>query len=82
MSFLQRIKNGLKLEECIRQPTAWKETGDLEFPFIAKVNQDTWEIGANDFPDQPAYTLYIKGSPIGSFDDWPDNWITESSAVG
>ena len=53
----------------------WKETGDAEFPFQARVDGGVWQIRVNGFPDdEHVYTLLIDGRESVDFDEWPASW--------
>lgn len=57
----------------------WEETGDPEYPYSAKVNQDSYLIRVNDFPDESLYTLIVNNEEIEDLEDWPDRWIILSN---
>lgn len=40
----------------------------------AEVDGARWELAVNDFPDEPAYTLFVDGRAVASFDDLPRAW--------
>jgi hypothetical protein len=52
----------------------WEYSGDPKLPFKAVQGSQTWEIRANDFLHEPAYTLLINQKSVLSFDDFPKKW--------
>ncbi len=40
----------------------------------ADVDGDDWLIIFGDFPAEPAYSLYVRGSLSAAFNDWPSAW--------
>jgi hypothetical protein len=56
------------------QAAAWRETGDLDFPWTADVAGEVWRVRLNDFPEEPMYTLFVGDEERGTFHDWPDAW--------
>jgi hypothetical protein len=75
----QRKKKGLaysdpELGARLACAIAWKTTDKPEYPWAVEVNDETWQIRLNDFPDDILYTLLIDGDPHGDFHDWPEAW--------
>ncbi|MCC6300353.1 MAG: hypothetical protein IT314_13750 [Anaerolineales bacterium] len=47
---------------------------------VANVDESTWTVTLNDFPDEPSHTVFIDDKPIMSFNNWPaELWTIESS---
>lgn len=63
-----------KIQEALERPVSWKSTGNLDFPWEAAVEGQTWQVGLNDFPDEMMYRLVIQGEVVGDFHDWPKLW--------
>ncbi len=59
-----------------RQESAaiWAKTGDLDYPWMADHEGEKYQVRINDFPDEHMYTLFVDGTSVGDFDDWPDAW--------
>jgi hypothetical protein len=55
-------------------PWATARNGQQHIVFEAVVDQQTWAVRLNDFPDDPLYTLTINGGEVIDFDDWPAFW--------
>ena len=52
----------------------WQSTGNVLFPYDARVDGTRFRIGTGDFPAEDMFTLYVDGVPVASFNDWPDAW--------
>jgi DNA-directed RNA polymerase specialized sigma subunit len=63
-----------------RESLIWEETRDPEYPYSAKVNQDSYLIRLNDFPDESLYTLIVNNEEVEDLEDWPERWIISSDA--
>jgi hypothetical protein len=57
------------------QVIEWKDTHDIEAPYVASVNGQFWKIRVNDFPDEHLFTLLVDGREVEDFDDWPAAWV-------
>jgi len=45
---------------------------------IANVDGSVWKITLNNYPDDPAYTIFVDDKPIMSFNNWPNEiWTIE-----
>lgn len=62
------------LDDCFKQTVVWAKTEQAEFPYVAEINGQSWQLRINDFPAQPLYTLFIADQEIGSFDEWSQAW--------
>jgi hypothetical protein len=58
----------------LQHVTAWRQTGDLDYPWEADVKSARWQVRLNDFPDDYMYTLLVRGKVVGDFHDWPEAW--------
>lgn len=58
----------------------WSGTSDAEHPYRARVDGQDWVVRIGDFPEESLYTLFIEGSEIESFDDWPAAWTRPDKA--
>ncbi len=58
-----------------KESITWEETGDPEYPYSAKVNQDNYLVRLNDFPDESLYTLIVNNEEIEDLEDWPERWL-------
>jgi hypothetical protein len=56
---------------------SWEPEKNGEFFYVAEIEEKKYSIRYNDFPDEPARTLFIDGEPIINFNDWPTNWIND-----
>lgn len=63
-----------QLRVALRTGVAWTRTNDVDRPFSAIVNGETWALRLGDFPAEPLYTLLVNGAEVGSFDTWPVAW--------
>jgi hypothetical protein len=54
--------------------TKWEKTGNPEFPFQTTVDEHTWVVRINDFPEKPLFTLLVDNEESLDFDEWPINW--------
>ncbi len=61
-------------KEYLKKSIIWTKTDDQDFPYAAKVDNESWKLRLNDFPEEPLYTLCIEGRPAIDFDDWPESW--------
>jgi len=59
------------------RPLAWNATGDLDVPWGAEVDGESWQVRLNDFPDELMYSLLVGGGVVGDFHDWPKTWKRE-----
>jgi hypothetical protein len=62
------------LDDYLQQTVVWAKTEQAEFPYLAEINGQSWQIRINDFPEQPLYTLFVGNQEIGSFDQWSHTW--------
>lgn len=58
----------------VTRNVVWHKTENPEFPYLASIDNESWEIRINDFPAESLYTLLIDGSSVLDFDDWPESW--------
>jgi hypothetical protein len=60
------------------EPLAWRETGDVEYPYASERNGMGMRLRLGDFPAEDMYTLLVamdgKDVEMGSFNDWPADW--------
>jgi hypothetical protein len=74
----RRKKKGLAHAEALGQhfarQVAWTASGDLQHPWTADVDGQTWRVRLNDFPDDLMYSLLIGDAASGDFHDWPETW--------
>jgi len=42
--------------------------------YKARVGWRSWVLKLNNFPDEPAYSLFINGRHILDTSDWPPEW--------
>ncbi|HYL78333.1 MAG TPA: hypothetical protein VEU96_29350 [Bryobacteraceae bacterium] len=68
------------LEEFLHTHVEWRPTGDVMEPWRSQQGRNRWSLRLNDFPDEHLYTLLINGRSVGSFDDWPVEWLKRDSA--
>jgi hypothetical protein len=61
-------------DKLLIAPLVWEATGDGEFPYRAKIGDQTLTIRVNDFPAEPMYTLLIGEEAVQDLDDWPSAW--------
>ncbi|OQW95112.1 MAG: hypothetical protein BWK79_03535 [Beggiatoa sp. IS2] len=66
--------SNFSLTACFQQAVVWTRTDRAEFPYIAEVSGQNWQIRINNFPEENLYTLLIQDKKIGNFDDWPSLW--------
>ena len=62
------------LERSLSLRLKWTQTADLHKPCECTVQNQSWVVRLNNYPDEPLYTLLIDGTPVGDFDDWPQGW--------
>lgn len=65
------------LADHLARELAWQRTDDLERPWATTFDAATYRIRLNDFPDAFLYTLLHDDTPLGGFNDWPENWSRE-----
>ncbi len=58
----------------LKRSIDWKISQIQTLICTAKIDQSTWMIRLNDFPDEPMYSLLINKKPVIHFNDWPDFW--------
>ena len=63
------------VENLVNTRIVWEATGDGEFPYRAKLGEQTLTIRVNDFPAEPLYSLLVGGDAIEDLDDWPAAWV-------
>lgn len=63
-----------------RHKIAWKKSAPntSHVAYEAIVENRSWRLRMNDFPDEPLYTLIVNGVEIIHFNDWPSDWTRES----
>jgi len=69
------------LSEHLERAVGWTRGDDLEMPWGALVDGQTWRVRLNDFPDEPMYALLVDGVPVGDFHDWPEAWTSSDRPV-
>ena len=52
----------------------WSQTRDASTPWRATVDAQAFTLRLNDCPEEPLYTLFVDGSPVGALNDWPKTW--------
>ena len=52
---------------------AWRKA--LFGGYVTRVSGQKWKVRLNNFPDEPAYTLVVKGREILHFNEWPSQWV-------
>jgi hypothetical protein len=65
---------GFSLDACLHTEAHWKDSEDIDWPWIAAVGKAVWRLRLNDFPEEPMYTLFVDGNEVGDFNDWPELW--------
>jgi len=75
----QRIKKGLALVTpdlvaLLARELSWDTTGNLDYPWATKIDEERWRVYLNDFPDDFMYSLMMDGKNVGGFHDWPETW--------
>jgi uncharacterized protein YjaG (DUF416 family) len=78
----RRKKQGLihttpQLGALLARELDWNTTDDVEYPWVAEVDGERWQIRLNDFPDDFMYSLDIDDRDEGDFHDWPETWTRE-----
>jgi len=53
-------------------PAVWREVEDC--PGVWATGEG-WQVRLNEFPDEVAYTLSVRGVAVLEFDDWPERWL-------
>lgn len=54
---------------------SWEEDDSFEgVVFRAVVGDDEWFVRVNDFPDEPAFTLFFGEEMKLHFNNWPAPW--------
>jgi hypothetical protein len=61
-------------DEVLATEPAWFWTGSTVFVYAAWVDERSWVLRLNDFPEHPLYTLFIDGIVVGDLDDPPEGW--------
>ncbi|UCH96772.1 MAG: hypothetical protein JSV88_07940 [Candidatus Aminicenantes bacterium] len=62
-----------ELKRLFNQKIVWKRSSKSNVEFIAYVDGEESLLRINDFPDEPFFTLIIKGNEY-DFDDAPKLW--------
>ncbi len=62
------------LAQWTELPLTWSKTADVDFPWSTDRAGARCQVQINDFPDDHMYTLFVDGTSVGDFDDWPDAW--------
>ena len=66
----------VSLDHCLRADVRWFKTKDDETVlWRAKAGSESWAVRVNDFPEEHLYTLFVGNQEIGSFDEWPRQWV-------
>lgn len=63
-----------ELGDRLTREVSWRDTDDVNYPWVTEVAGETWRVRLNDFPDEVMYTLIINDAVTGSFHDWPECW--------
>jgi hypothetical protein len=58
----------------LRTLVTWSPTGDALIPWKARVEDQTWSLRVNDFPEERLYSLLIDGKEVETLDAWPPRW--------
>ena len=60
----------------LKQNLNWQKApvNDSNIVYMVNAEGKEWQIRANDFPDEPCYTLIINKNETLHFDDWPSFW--------
>jgi len=56
------------------QPLAWRETGDLDFPYAGSWGGVEARLRLNDFPAEPMFSVIARHQNVGNLEDWPACW--------
>ncbi|RRD89606.1 hypothetical protein [Conchiformibius steedae] len=60
-------------------PLTWRQTYNIDFPYQTEINQQTYFLRLNNFPDENLYTLVDEMlSPCLELEDLPINWTMET----
>jgi hypothetical protein len=59
---------------------SWTSEKVDSFFYHAFLKGKKLSIRYNNFPDEPARTLFVDGLPILNFNDWPKNWINDETS--
>ena len=62
-----------ELEELLRSKVDWQKTQESPYLFKASYNGKKVRLRLNDFPQEPAGTLFIDTHEIHT-DEFPDGW--------
>jgi uncharacterized protein YjaG (DUF416 family) len=62
------------LGERLARPLTWIATGDVDYPWAADVDGQSWRVALKNFPDELMYSLVIGAEAVGDFHDWPGTW--------
>ena len=57
----------------LTRPLDWERTTDAEFPFRAQVDDEEWQLTANQ-RGGPPYVLFVSGMQRATLRMWPMNW--------
>ena len=69
--------NSTALRDYLARPLIWSTTGDMDIPWITEIDDESWQVRLNDFPDEFMYSLLIGGEVVSDFYDWPKTWTRE-----
>jgi hypothetical protein len=71
--------SGKRLDDFLCERIVWSHTADdALIHWRSNIDRDTWTVRVNDFPDEHLYTLFVNEEEVGSFDQWPRDWIRSS----
>jgi hypothetical protein len=59
---------------CLRKHVTWSANQSYDFPYVAIVKDQKWQIEFNDFPIEEKYSLYINDKLKVEFSYWPKAW--------
>jgi len=68
-------EESIALGDCLNANLTWWRTKDRMALWRADAGPRTLTVRVNDFPEDHLYTLLIDNQEIGSFDEWPPQWL-------
>jgi hypothetical protein len=77
----ERLPPRISLDDCLNTDVRWLKTNDPTELWSAQAGAETWTIRVNDFPEEHLYTLLVNDREIGSFDEWPRQWLRAGKAL-
>ena len=58
-------------DSYLNEKIIFTRTKDLECPYQGKSGGNDWKICLGDFPDEPLYKIFLNGTCVKTFEDWP-----------